>query len=53
MRKEGFFMLEPEHTKAGDPRHVYFNGPVREVLERVQRMRYISHKHVSLTKESF
>jgi len=43
--KEGLFILESEDTKTGDPRHVYFNGPVREILERVGKVRPISHNH--------
>ncbi len=44
--KEGFFILESENTKTGEPRHVYFNGPVREILERLGKVRHISHNHV-------
>ncbi|MGD0626082.1 MAG: site-specific integrase [Thermodesulfobacteriota bacterium] len=44
--REGFFTLSPKDTKTGEARHVYFNGPVREVLERLKKVRYISHNHV-------
>lgn len=44
--KEGYFMLEPEDTKTKDSRHVYFNGAVREILERLGKVRHISHNHV-------
>ena len=44
--KEGFFRLEPEDTKTREPRHVYFNGVVREILERLGKVRSISHNRV-------
>ena len=44
--KEGYFNLAPEHTKTGEPRYVYFNGPVRSILERLGKVRHIAHKYV-------
>ena len=44
--KEEYFRLEPEDTKTKDPRHVYFNGTVREILDRLGKVRHISHDHV-------
>jgi integrase len=44
--KEGYIRLEPEDTKTKDSRHVYFNGTVREILERLGKVRHISHDHV-------
>jgi integrase len=44
--KEGLFILESEDTKTGDSRHIYFNAPVREILERVGKVRPISHNYV-------
>jgi len=44
--KEGFLVLTQQDTKTEEARHVYFNGPVREILERLGRVRYISHNHV-------
>ena len=44
--EEGFSILESEDTKTGDPRDVYFNGPIREILERIGKVRHISHNHV-------
>ncbi len=44
--KEGFLVLTQRDTKTEEARHVYFNGPVREILERLGRVRYISHNHV-------
>jgi len=44
--KEGFFNLTPEDTKTGEPRHVYFNGQVKNILERLSKVRHVAHKHV-------
>jgi len=44
--KEGCFNLTPEDTKTGEGRHVYFNGEVREVLERLGKARSSSHNFV-------
>jgi integrase len=44
--REGFFILQSEDTKTGNPRHVYFNGAVREILQRLGKVRHISHNHV-------
>jgi integrase len=44
--KDGFLVLTQRDTKTEEARHVYFNGPVREILERLGSVRYISHNHV-------
>ncbi len=44
--KEGFLILTQQDTKTEKGRHVYFNGLVREILERLGRVRFISHNRV-------
>jgi integrase len=44
--KEGFLVLTQQDTKTEEARHVYFTGPVREILERLGSVRHISHNHV-------
>ena len=44
--KEGYFILTQKDTKTGESRHVYFNGEVRNVLERLGKVRSISHNFV-------
>lgn len=44
--KEGYFNLTSKDTKTGQARHVYFNGQVREVLERLGKIRHVSHNFV-------
>jgi integrase len=44
--KEGYFNLTPEHTKTGEARDVYFNKAAKEILERLRKVRQISHKFV-------
>lgn len=44
--KEGYFSLTPKDTKTGEPRHVYFNGEVRSILERLGKVRSLSHNFV-------
>lgn len=35
--KEDYFNLRPEETKTGEGRYVYFNGPVKGILERQRK----------------
>ncbi len=44
--REGYFSLTPKDTKTGEARHVYFNGEVRGILERLGKVRSISHSFV-------
>lgn len=44
--KEGYFNLTAKNTKTSEPRHVYFNDPVREILDRVSKIRSIEHSFV-------
>jgi integrase len=44
--KQGYFNLTQKDTKTGEARHVYFSGAVREILERLEKIRYISHNFV-------
>lgn len=44
--KEGYFNLTAENTKTSEPRHVYFNDTVREILDRVSRIRFLEHSFV-------
>jgi integrase len=44
--KEGYFNLTPKDTKTGEARYVYFNRPVREILERLRKVRQLSHRYV-------
>ena len=44
--KDGYFSLRPGDTKTGEGRRVYFNGEVRDVLERLGKVRSISHNFV-------
>ena len=44
--KEGYFSLTPKDTKTGEGRCVYFNGEVRSILERLGKIRSISHNFV-------
>jgi len=43
---EGYFILTQKDTKTGEGRHVYFNGEVRQILERLGKVRSISHNFV-------
>jgi integrase len=49
--KEGFLVLTQQDTKTEEARHVYFNGPVKEILERRRKVRHISDNHVFLYKD--
>jgi integrase len=44
--REGYFILTQKDTKTGEGRHVYFNEEVREILERLGKVRSISHNFV-------
>lgn len=44
--REGYFSLKPKDTKTGEGRRVYFNGEVREMLERLGKVRSLSHNFV-------
>ena len=44
--KGGYINLTPQDTKTGEARHVYFNGRVRDILERIGKVRQISHRFV-------
>jgi integrase len=44
--KEGYINLTPQDTKTGEARHVYFNMAVRNILERIGKVRPISHRFV-------
>ena len=44
--KEGCINLTPQDTKTGEARHVYFNGVVRDILEKIRKVRQISHRFV-------
>lgn len=44
--KEGYINLTPQDTKTGEPRYVYFSGPVKDILERLGKVRQISHRFV-------
>lgn len=44
--KEGYINLTPQDTKTGEARHVYFNMAVRNILERIGKVRQISHRFV-------
>jgi integrase len=44
--REDYFILTQKDTKTGEGRHVYFNGEVRAVLERLGKVRSISHNFV-------
>jgi integrase len=44
--KEGYINLTPKDTKTGEGRHVYFNKEVKKILERLRKVRHISHQFV-------
>jgi integrase len=44
--REGYFILTQKDTKTGEGRHIYFNGEVAEILERLGKVRSISHNFV-------
>jgi integrase len=44
--KDGYFVLRQKDTKTGEGRHVYFNGEVRQILERLGKVRSLSHTFV-------
>ncbi len=44
--REGYFILTQKDTKTGEGRHVYFNGEVREILERLGKVRRMFHNFV-------
>jgi integrase len=44
--KEGYFNLTPKDTKTGEARHVYFNEVVRGILERLKKVRHLTHQFV-------
>ena len=44
--KEGYFSLTPKDTKTGEGRRVYFNDEVRSILERLTKIRSLSHNFV-------
>jgi integrase len=44
--KDGYFNLTGTDTKTGEPRRVYFNGQVKEILERLGKVRSIIHNFV-------
>jgi integrase len=44
--KEGYFNLTSKDTKTGEPRHVYFTEEVRQILERLRKIRHLSHQFV-------
>ena len=44
--KEGYFNLTQKDTKTGEARYVYFSSPVREILERLRKVRQLSHRCV-------
>jgi integrase len=44
--KEGFIDLRAEDTKTKQPRRVYLNETVREILSRLNKVRHLSHNNV-------
>lgn len=44
--KEEYFNLTPRDTKTGEARHVYFNKEVKNVLDRLKKIRHLSHQFV-------
>jgi len=44
--KDGYFNLTGRDTKTGEPRRVYFNGQLKEVLERLGKVRSILHNFI-------
>jgi len=44
--REAYFSLTPKDTKTGEARRVYFNGEVKGILERLGKVRSISHNFV-------
>jgi len=44
--REGYFNLTSKDTKTGEARRVYFNGEVKEILERLGKVRSLSHNFV-------
>ncbi len=41
--KEGFIDLRAEDTKTSEPRRIYFNGVLKEMLTGLSRVRHIRH----------
>jgi len=50
--QEGCLKLDADHTKTREPRRVYFGREVKEILERLARVRHISPKFVFTYKGS-
>ena len=44
--KEGYINLTPKDTKTGEARHVYFYREVKGILERLNKVRHLSHQSV-------
>lgn len=44
--REGYFNLTSRDTKTGEPRRVYFNGQVKDILERLDKAGHLSHNFV-------
>ena len=44
--REGYLNLTPKDTKTGEARHVYFVREVRDILERLLKVRHMSHQFV-------
>jgi integrase len=44
--REGFFNLTSQDTKTGEPRRVYYINEVRKILERLKKIRHLSHQFV-------
>jgi len=44
--KDGYFSLSPKDTKTGEGRRVYFNAEVKGILERLGKVRSITHNFV-------
>ena len=50
--KEGYFNLTAKHTKTGEARRVYFGEEVRTILDRLSKVRHLSHPFVFTYKGS-
>lgn len=44
--REEYFNLTSRDTKTGEARRVYFNGQVKNILERLGKVRHVSHNFV-------
>lgn len=44
--EEGYIQLEAEDTKTNEPRRIYFNETVREILARRNKIRHLKHNNV-------